>query len=148
MAAAESAADIPLSFLFNTKRLNRLVEYQAENNGLGIDDMIKVLASKIWNQKKADGLEGLIQKQNEQMVLTYLLAVSINDDASFATKAALLQAIDDIKTKVKSQLKKSKDDTQKGYLLLTLERIKSPEKAKATLHEAAPLGAPIGCDLY
>jgi predicted Zn-dependent protease len=148
LAAAESATDIPLSFLFNTKRLNRLVEYQAENNGLGIDDMIEVLTSKIWNQKKAEGLEGLIQKQNEQMLLTYLLAVSINDNASFATKAALLKAIDDIKTKVKSQLKKSKDDTQKGYLLLTLERIKSPEKAKATLHEAAPPGAPIGCDPY
>jgi hypothetical protein len=40
------------------------------------------------------------------MLLTYLLAVSINDNASFATKAALLKAIDDIKTKVKSQLKK------------------------------------------
>jgi hypothetical protein len=146
LAAAEAATDIPLSFLFNTKRLNRLVEYQAENNGLGIDDMIKVLTSKIWNQKKADGLEGLIQKQNEQMLLTYLLAVSINDNASFATKAALLKSIDDIKTKVTSQLKKSKDDTQKGYLLLTLERIKSPEKAKISLHEAAPPGAPIGCD--
>jgi hypothetical protein len=36
--------------------------------------------------KKAEGLEGLIQKQNEQMLLTYLLAVSINDNASFTTK--------------------------------------------------------------
>jgi hypothetical protein len=80
---------ISLSFLFNTKRLNRLVEYQAENNGLGIDDMIEVLTSKFGIKKKAEGLEGLIQKTNEQMLLTYLLAVSINDNASFATKAAL-----------------------------------------------------------
>jgi hypothetical protein len=35
--AAAEAADIPLS-LFNTNRLNRLVEFQAENNGLGIDE--------------------------------------------------------------------------------------------------------------
>jgi hypothetical protein len=48
--AAESATDI-LSFLFNTKRLNRLVEYQAENNGLGIDDMIEVLTSKFGIKK-------------------------------------------------------------------------------------------------
>jgi hypothetical protein len=33
-------------------------------------------------------------------------------------KAALLKAIDDIKTKVKSQLKKSKDDTQKDICYL------------------------------
>jgi hypothetical protein len=148
LAAAESAADIPLSFLFNTKRLNRLVEYQAENNGLGIDDMIELLTSKLWNQKKAAGLEGLIQQQNEQMLLTYLLVVSVHDDASFATKAALLKAIDDIKKNATTQLKRTKDEARKGYLLLTLERIKAPEKAKATLHEAAPPGSPIGCETY
>ncbi|SHL00368.1 zinc-dependent metalloprotease [Flavobacterium xanthum] len=145
LAAAEAAADIPLSFLFNTSRLNRLVEYQAENGGLGIDDMIQVLTTKLWNGQKSIGLEGLIQQQNEQMLLTYLLAVSVNDSASFATKAGLLKAIDDLKTKVTAQLKKTKNNTQKGYLLLTLERIKSPEKAKATLHQTAPPGAPIGC---
>src|SRR6266550_1884925 len=39
LAAAETAADFPLSFLFNTGRLNRMVQYQAENNGLGVDEM-------------------------------------------------------------------------------------------------------------
>jgi hypothetical protein len=39
----------------------------------------------------------LIQQQNEQLLLTYLLATSINDEASFATKAELLKAIDDLK---------------------------------------------------
>ncbi|TDE07789.1 zinc-dependent metalloprotease [Flavobacterium sandaracinum] len=145
LSAAEAATDIPLSFLFHTSRLNRLVEYQAKNDGLGIDDMIQVLTTKLWNGQKSVGLEGLIQQQNEQMLLTYLLAVSVNDNASFATKAALLKAIDDLKTKVTAQLKKTKDSTQKGYLLLTLDRIKSPEKAKATLHQSAPPGAPIGC---
>jgi hypothetical protein len=40
--------DAPLAaaFLFNTSRLNRLVEFQVENNGLGIDDMIS--SSKTW----------------------------------------------------------------------------------------------------
>jgi hypothetical protein len=52
LAAAESATDIPLSFLFNTKRLNRLVEYQAENNGLGIDDMIEVHFQNLESKKK------------------------------------------------------------------------------------------------
>jgi hypothetical protein len=147
LAAAEAAADIPLSFLFNTSRLNRLVEYQAENEGLGIDDMIKVLATKLWNPPKSIGLEGLIQRQNEQMLLTYLLSVSVNDNASFATKAGMLKAIDDIKTSVTALLKKTKEGAQRGYLLLTLERIKSPEKAKATLHQMPPPGAPIGCGM-
>jgi hypothetical protein len=92
-------------------------------------------------------LQGLIQKQNEQLLLTYLLSVSINDEASFATKAQILKAIEDLKTDATTQLKTTTDSTIKGYLLLTLERIKSPEKAKPTLHQVAPPGSPIGCDM-
>ncbi len=145
LAAAESAADMPLSFLFNTSRLNRMIQYQASNKGLGPDEMINVLIAKTWKSARLKGLEGLIQKQNEQLLLTYLLAVSVHEDASFAAKAQVLKAIEDLKLFAAAQLKAATDNANKGYLLLTLERIKSPEKAKPTLHQAAPPGAPIGC---
>jgi len=45
LAAAEAAADFPLSFLFNPARLNRMQQYHAENNGLGVDEMIGSLFS-------------------------------------------------------------------------------------------------------
>jgi hypothetical protein len=90
-------------------------------------------------------MEGLIQKQNEQLLLTYLLSSSINDDASFATKAQILKSLEDLKIYAGAQLKATTDNSYKGYLILTLERMKSPEKAKPTLHPAAPPGAPIGC---
>ena len=147
LAAAETAADLPLSFLFNTSRLNRMVEYQTENNGLGIDDMINAITAKTWKAPRLKGLERLIQQQNEQLVLTYILSVSVNDEASFACKAQMLKSIEDIKTFVTAQLKTTTDTTYKGYLLLTLERIKAPEKAKPTLHQAPPPGSPIGCDI-
>ena len=147
LAAAESAADLPLSFLFNTSRLNRMVQYQAENNGLGIDDMINILIAKIWKAPRLKGYPGLIQLQNEQLLLTYLLSVSINEEASFATKAEMARAIDTVKSYATSQLKTNTNAAYKGYLLLTLDRIKTPEKAKPTLHEMAPPGAPIGCDM-
>ncbi|MFA6944529.1 MAG: zinc-dependent metalloprotease, partial [Pedobacter sp.] len=70
LAAAESAADMPLSFLFNTSRLNRMIQYQASNKGLGPDEMINVLIAKTWKSARLKGLEGLIQKQNEQLLLT------------------------------------------------------------------------------
>ena len=76
-----------------------------------------------------------------------MLSMSINDDASFATKAQLLSGIDDIKKYATAQLKTAKDADTKGYMLLTLERIKSPENAKPTMHEQAPPGSPIGCDV-
>lgn len=147
LASAETAADFPLSFLFNTSRLNRMVQYQAENNGLGVDEMINTLIAKTWKSAPRPGLEGLIQKQNQQLLLTYLLSVSVNDEASFATKAQVMKAIDDLKTMVTAQLKTTTDSQSRGYLLLTLERMKSPDKANPTMHEAMPPGSPIGCDM-
>ena len=145
LATAESAADIPLSFLFNPSRLNRMVELQARENGLGIDEMINVLISKTWKAPRLKGFQELIQRQNEQLLLTYLLATSINDDCSFATKAQLLKSIDELKTHITTQLKTTVNTSYKGHLLLALERMKSPEKAKPTLHQAPPPGSPIGC---
>jgi hypothetical protein len=127
--------------------LNRLAEYQVANNGLGLDEMITVLTNRTWKTPRLKGLQGMIQKQNEQLLLTYLLAVSVNDEASFATRAQILKAIDDLKTVANAQLKTTTDNTIKGYLLLTLDRIKAPEKAKPTLHQAAPPGSPIGCEM-
>lgn len=145
LAAAETAADLPLSFLFNANRLNRMVQLQASNNGLGIDEMINLLIDKTWKSARLKGMEGLIQKQNEQLLLTYLLSASINENASFASKAQILQALDTLKSYASEQLKITKDENEKAYFLLSLDRMKNPEKAKPTLHQVAPPGAPIGC---
>jgi hypothetical protein len=88
------------------------------------------------------GFQKLIQQQNEQLLLTYLLAASINDEASFATKAELLKAIDDLKTHA-TTIKTTTDTSYKGHLLLILERMN--RKAKPTLHQVPPPGSPIGC---
>lgn len=145
LAAAETAADMPLSFLFNANRLNRMVQFQVSNNGLGIDEMINLLIEKTWKAPRLKGMEGLIQKQNEQLLLTYLLSSSINENASFASRAHILQALDALKSYASEQLKITKDDNEKAYFMLSLDRMKNPEKAKPTLHQVAPPGAPIGC---
>jgi hypothetical protein len=145
LAAAETAADMPLSFLFNVNRLNRMVQFQVSNNGLGIDEMINYLIDKTWKSTRLKGMEGLIQKQNEQLLLTYILSTSVNEDASFASKAQILQVLDSLKSYASDQLKLTKDANEKAYFLLSLDRMKNPEKAKPTLHQVAPPGAPIGC---
>jgi hypothetical protein len=144
LSAAETAADIPLSFLFNTERLNRMIDYKIMSNGLGVDEMVNVLISRTFKAPRLKDMQLLIQQQNEQLLLTYILANSISNDASFATKAAMLNAINTIKAYAGEQLKVTKDETYKGYLALTLERIKSPDKAKPTMHLPQPPGSPIG----
>ncbi len=144
LAAAETAADLPLSFLFHVERLNRLAQADADPAGFGLNDMLQQVMARTWKAPRRTGTEGLIQRQNEQLVLTYLLAASVSDDAGFTTKASLLNVLEDLKTKASAEAKKS--GTDRGYYLLTLERMKSPEKAKATQHAVIPPGAPIGLD--
>lgn len=147
LAPAETAADLPLSFLFNTERINRMVQYEAANGGLGLNEMITILLNKTWKAPLRSGMEKLIQQQTGQILLTYLLSASVDDNSSFAAKAVLQKALNDLKKHLEAQQKTNKDSMQQANIGLALERMKSPEKAKPTIHVVMPPGAPIGCDL-
>ena len=146
LSPAETATDLPLSFLFNSERLNRMAQYEAENNGLGAGEMINTIIVKTWKAPRLSGMERLIQLQTEQVLLTYLLAASVNDNNSFIVKSNLQEALSDLKKFIEIKSKTATDETYKGHLLLALERMKKPENAKATIHKEIPPGAPIGCD--
>jgi hypothetical protein len=145
LSPAETAADLPLSFLFNSERINRMVEYQVQNGGLGLDEMIAVLVNATWKAGRKKRMEGLIQLQTEQLLLTYLLAASANESNSFITRSVLQKALNDLKIFIESKKRVATDGLYSGHLLLALERMKKPENAKPTLHAAIPPGAPIGC---
>ncbi|MEI9912699.1 MAG: zinc-dependent metalloprotease [Bacteroidota bacterium] len=59
LSPAETAADMPLSFLFNSDRMNRMVEYQVQTNGLGLDEMIAALMNATWKAARKKGHGGV-----------------------------------------------------------------------------------------
>jgi hypothetical protein len=146
LSPAETAADLPLSLLFNSERINRMVEYQVQNGGLGLSEMINTLLNATWKAPRQKGMEALIQLQTEQILLTYLLAASIDDNNSFITKSVIQKSLTDLKTFIESKKKTSVDAGYTGHLLLAVERMAAPEKAKPTIHAVIPPGAPIGCE--
>jgi hypothetical protein len=146
MAPAETAADFPFSFLFNTERLSRMEQYET-NGGLGVAAMIDTLISSTWKAPRQTGMEKLIQQQTEQVLLTYLLATSINENASFQVRADAKKALSDLKNFIEVKKKTAKDPSYAAHLLLATDRMGKPEDAKPTLHKEIPPGAPIGCDM-
>ena len=146
LSPAETAVDLPLSLLFNSDRMNRMVQYQVQNNGLGLNEMLDVLLNATWKSPRKKGLEALIQLQTEQILLTWLLAASVNDNNSFITKSVIQKTLTDLKALIEIKKKTSSDNTYVGHLLLALERMKKPEDAKPTIHAVIPPGAPIGCE--
>lgn len=146
LAPAETAADLPLSFLFHPERLSRMVQYEVQQQGIGVKEMITVLVNRTWKSPRKTGMEKLIQQQTEQVLLTYLLASTVNENISFQARADAAQALKELNAYIMQQQKMSKDNSYLAHLALAAERIKSPEKAAATQHKEIPPGAPIGCD--
>jgi Met-zincin/Domain of unknown function (DUF5117) len=146
LAPAETAADLPLSFLFNSDRMNRMVQYEVQDGGLGLAEMLNILAEKTWKAPRRSGMEKLIQLQTEQVLLTYFLSSGISNELSFPAKATVQKTLDGLKKYIGSQQKITKDEMLAAHYLLALQRMTEPEKARPTLHKEVPPGAPIGCD--
>lgn len=146
LAPAETAADLPFSFLFNDERLVRMLQYEISSNGLGITEMVKTVLQRTWKAPRKEGIEKLIQMQTEQIVLTYLLSSSVSANSSFQVKAVIQRSLKELKTFIESQKQTSKDENYLAHLEYALERMKSPEKAQPTIHAVIPPGAPIGCE--
>ena len=145
LSPAEAAADFTFSFLFNPERLNRMIQYETSNGGLGISEMLDKLINATWKAARQQKMERLIQVQTQQVLLTHLLNASLNENVSYPARSVVLQKISELKSFLENT--KSQDEIYKGHLALALERIKSPEKAKAVIHRELPPGAPIGCEI-
>ncbi len=65
LSPAETAADLPLSFLFNAQRLSRMAQYEVQSNGLGVAEMINTLITKTWKAPRQTGIHKLIQLQTD-----------------------------------------------------------------------------------
>lgn len=146
LSPAETAADLPFSFLFHSERLNRLAGNTAQANTLGLYEMLDILVKATWKAPRRKGMEALVQDQTEQLLLTYLLAASVNDNNSFVTRSLIQQSLAELKAFLEAKKKTAADPVYGGHLLLALERMKTPGDAKPTVHAVAPPGAPIGCE--
>ena len=96
LSPAETGADVPFSFLFNSERLNRM-QQQETKGGLGVDEMITLLVNKTWKAYRRNGMEALIQQQTEQILLTYMLAASIDENNSYNVRSVMQKHIAGLK---------------------------------------------------
>ncbi|WP_299700862.1 zinc-dependent metalloprotease [uncultured Pontibacter sp.] len=148
LAAAEASADFSLSFLLHPERASRLVEFGARHNTLALQDVTRQLIDQTWKSRRQNGLAAQVQLQTEQVVLTHLMALAQNENASFQARAVAASALADIKQHATSQAKRTRDDGYKAHLDFALARIENPEEIKPTKALDLPPGAPIGDGVF
>lgn len=144
MSAAEAATSFPMYFLFHPERATRLVEFKARANNLGLDDVINAVVEKTWKSPRLIGLQRSVQMQTEQIMLTHLLALSVNENASWLVKSIANQSIKNLKTWIEAKKTESKESDYLAHLDYALDRMKAPERAKVESEKPLPPGAPIG----
>ena len=144
LAAAQASADFTVSFLLHPERASRLVELGARSNSLSLQDVTEQLVNNTWKSSRVKGLAGQVQLQTEQVVLTNLMALAQNQNASYQARAIATSALEEIKKHAASQAKRTREDAYRAHLNFSIARIEHPEEIKTSKELNLPPGAPIG----
>ncbi len=144
LAAAEALTSYEFSFLFNPQRANRLVAFKSRNNTIGFDDVADAIIEKTWKAPLNKGLEGQIQLQTQQMVVTFLLGLNQSELSNYAVKSIAYSRLQSIKALCEGNLKDNSSNT--AHWTYTIERVEKPKDISLPTHREMPPGAPIGCD--
>jgi hypothetical protein len=143
LAAAEALTEFELEFLFHPERANRLVQFKAQANTIGWDDVLDAIINKTWKARLQKGLKGEVQLQTQQMVLTWILSLSQNDNANYLVKSICFDRLQSLK-QYAEQMKNTAG--LKAHYSYAIERINKPKDIPQPQHKDIPPGAPIGCD--
>ncbi|TSA57913.1 MAG: DUF5117 domain-containing protein [Sediminibacterium sp.] len=144
LAAAEALTNFELGFLFNPERANRLVQFKAEAGSLGWDDVLDATIQKTWKSTAKKGLEQQVQLQVQQMVLSFIIALSQSESANYAVKAICFDRLQIIKGLALASAKTN--PSLKAHYLYAVERINKPKEISLPAAKSIAPGAPIGCD--
>jgi len=151
LAAVETAASVPFSFIFNADRFNRLLTFKARNsNQPGVDKVLGQVYSSVWTNPSGDRLDRSIQKVIEMEMLRHLMGLAVNDRAYDEVRAMCFGSIHEIKSYASSRTTRTANDDgiYYAYVVNQIDRfLDEPEEFKIPNTIKAPDGSPIGsCD--
>jgi len=164
LAAAETAANETVRFLFHPARAARLVEFHARNsNNPGLVEVIEDVVTATWRAPHGSGFDAEVRRVVDNVVLYHLMALAANEEASNQVRAivheqlsALLEWTTAEARSFKEALRaretlKSNDEAQRSHLDFAALRIQQfrehPDDFHLSRPVAPPAGSPIGYDL-
>jgi hypothetical protein len=134
VAAAQAAAGITASLLFNPERAARLIEYHARDAANpALEDVIRQIAAATWLSPAPGGLNGEVKRAVDLVLFQQALALSSNDQASPLVRTKVLSTLAFLRPRLPE------------YLARTLQNFeRAPEKFQPAPLAEPPPGQPIG----
>lgn len=151
LAIVETAASLPLSFLFNADRANRLVTFKArQDKQPGFSLVLDKIITSVWKNPSSRRLDRTIQKVVEMEMLNHLMVLAVNDRAYDEVRAKSLAGINDIRSYAATRTGRStnEDGDYYKYVVHQVDQfLEDPSAFKSAPIIKAPDGSPIGsCD--
>jgi len=148
IAAASTAADLAVSALLEPHRAARLIDYHARDNQYpGFQEVADALIAHTWKAKTVrDGYGAQIQRGVQSLVVTRMMELAANSDASPEVRSSAAQTLRGLRAYLK---------TPEGLRLLTGHRLSAIEEIdrflsrpddvnRKTRAPETPPGDPIG----
>jgi hypothetical protein len=134
VAAAEAAADLTASLLFNPERAERLAQYHARNSANpSFNEVVQTVAKATWLASAPSGLAGEVKNTVDVVLLEHLLQIAADGSAASSVKATALGALESAKARLPLYVR---------HLLDEFER--DPKNFQMPPINPAPPGQPIG----
>ena len=149
LGAAENVANMTISNIFRSSRAARMIEYHARDKKYpGFGEVINQVINSTWKVIHNSSYYSEIQRRVDQVVLTNLIGLAANKNASPQVRALSLLKLDDLKKWLKEKITTISDENQKAHFLFGEKMIekfqKNPESFIPPAPLAIPPGAPIG----
>ena len=149
VSAAETSAEMTLSFIFTPERIERVIQQNLRDGSLpGWDEVMASLYKVVWNGKYANGLSKEIKMVVEKRVVYHLMNLAAGKGNSEMTKAVASQELSNIIGQIKGM--RTNDLLVKAHYnhVLALYDQFVDEPADFTIPDtlSPPDGSPIGSD--
>lgn len=134
VAAAQAAAGLTGSLLFQPERAARLIEHHARNAANpALEDVIRQIASATWLASQPAGLPGEVKTAIDLVLFEQALTLANDAHASPLVRAKVLATVESLRPRLPAYL---------THRLQEFER--APEKFQSEAVVEAPPGQPIG----
>ncbi len=149
LSAAETAANITVSFMLHPARAARLVEYHARNNKYpGFIEVVDKLISSVWKAPAGTDYHAEIRRVVDSVVLRQMMILAADENAANQVRAIASLKLQQLATRLSLQLEKTKDESRLAHFAYALEQIRrfqeDPEEMNLSKPVSPPAGSPIG----
>jgi len=149
LAAAESASQLTLSLLLHPARAGRLVEYHARDpRQPSLEEVIDKTMLATLKAPRKNGYEGAVQIVVNDVLLSQLIQLALNEEASTQVKAIAYLKIEQARSWLAPRVATTTDEDWKAHYTYALAQIQkfqeSPDAYKKDVLLVAPPGQPIG----